>query len=554
VAEDAPLGLEAASWEEIFFPKKRKVLEERLLPEYVKKCRWSGGKARVIQKMEVIHNIPVPVKNEDAAILIIRVNYNEGLPENYLLPVSFMEQDDERDIRNSCPQSVIATVSIQKKRGYLYDAVYSESFRDAVFNLMAKRKKLKAETGELNFYVQKDVKKTGDKVSSKVLNAEQSNTSLIFENTYFMKLYRKLDSVINPDLEITRFLTEKANFAYVPKFIGAIELRQSGADAMVLGMMQELVPNQGDAWVYFGESLKRYFERAVAQASIHDLSPTVGSLSEPATFDQIPENLQNLIGGAYVERVTLLGQRTGEMHLALNSHPKVQDFEPEAFSLHYQRSLFSSLTSLVRGTFQSLEKNLGKLPDSVREEAREVLAMRGEILDVLKQIFSEKITTMKIRTHGDYHLGQVLFTGKDFVIIDFEGEPARSFSERRLKRSPLRDVAGMIRSFHYAAYNALFQFSGVREEDMGTHEKWAEQWYHYVSGFYIDAYLDTVKGSDFIPENKQHFDILMQTYLLEKAIYEINYELNNRPQWVAIPIRGIKYIMRRYLHGEEKRK
>ena len=553
-AEDAPLALEAASWEEIFSPKKRKVLEERLLPEYVKKCRWFGGKARVIQTMEVIQNIPVPVKNEVAAILLIRVNYNEGLPESYLLPISFMEHDDERDIRNSCPQSVIASVSIQKKRGYLYDGVYSEPFREAVFNLMARRKKLKAETGELDFYVQKDVKKAGDKVSSKVLNAEQSNTSLIFESTYFMKLYRKLDSVINPDLEITRFLTEKANFAHVPKFIGAIELRQSGADAMVLGMMQELVPNQGDAWVYFGESLKRYFERVVAQASIHDLYPTLGNLSEPATFDQIPEDLQSLIGGAYVERVHLLGQRTGEMHLALNSHPKVQDFEPEAFSLHYQRSLYSSLTSLVRGTFQSLEKNLGKLPDSVREEAQEVLAMRGEILDVLKQIFSEKITTMKIRTHGDYHLGQVLFTGKDFVIIDFEGEPARSFSERRLKRSPLRDVAGMIRSFHYAAYNSLFQFPGVRDEDMDSLEKWAEQWYHYVSGFYIDAYLDTVKGSDFIPENKQHFDILIQTYLLEKAIYEINYELNNRPKWVSIPIRGIKYIMRRYLHGEEKRK
>jgi maltose alpha-D-glucosyltransferase / alpha-amylase len=314
---------------------------------------------------------------------------------------------------------------------------------------------------------------------------------------------------------------------------------------MVLAMMQEMVPNQGDAWVYMGESLKRYFDRVLSLGNLQEVPPTLGSLSEPVRFDQVPEDFQTILGGAYIERVHLLGQRTGQMHLALNSLPQTPDFEPEPYSLHYQRSLFSSLTSLVRGTFQSLEKNMNKLPEAVQEEAREVLAMRADILERLKLVFAEKITTMKIRTHGDYHLGQVLFTGKDFVIIDFEGEPARSFSERRLKRSPLRDVAGMIRSFHYAAYNGLFQQQGVREEESQALENWAEQWYHYVSGFYIDAYLDTVKGSDFIPENKKHLDILVQTFLLEKAIYELNYELNNRPDWVTIPIRGIKYIMRK---------
>ncbi|MDQ3394535.1 MAG: alpha-amylase, partial [Bacteroidota bacterium] len=350
------------------------------------------------------------------------------------------------------------------------------------------------------------------------------------------------------------FLTEKVNFPHVPKFIGAIELNYGKKDSIVLGMMQDLVPNHGDSWTYINDSLKRYFERVMSHDGLENMYPTLGNLSEPARFDDIPEELQNLIGGGYVERVNLLGQRTGEMHIALNSKQDNTDFEPEAFSLHYQRSLFSSLTSLVRGTFQSLEKNLKKLSPAAQVEAKEVLDMRTEVLECLKLIFAEKITTMKIRTHGDYHLGQVLFTGKDFVIIDFEGEPARAFSERRLKRSPLRDVAGMIRSFHYAAYNALFNINGIREEDQEHLEQWAEQWYHYISGFYIDSYLNKVAGSDFIPEDKKHLDILIQTFLLEKAIYEINYELNNRPDWITIPLRGIKYIMRRYLHGEEKRK
>ncbi len=158
---------------------------------------------------------------------------------------------------------------------------------------------------------------------------------------------------------------------------------------------------------------------------------------------------------------------------------------------------------------------------------------------------------MKIRNHGDFHLGQVLFTGKDFVILDFEGEPARSFSERRLKRSPLRDVAGMIRSYHYAAYSGLILNDQYSKEDINTLSPWAEQWYHYMSGFYMKAYLDTVKGKDFIPEDKEDLAMLMETFLLEKAVYELNYELNNRPDWVMIPLRGIKAIMKKYQVLEE---
>jgi maltose alpha-D-glucosyltransferase/alpha-amylase len=191
----------------------------------------------------------------------------------------------------------------------------------------------------------------------------------------------------------------------------------------------------------------------------------------------------------------------------------------------------------------SLTRNIKKLPEEVKAEAMEVMDMKDEILTVFKRIYQHKIDVVKIRIHGDYHLGQVLYTGKDFVITDFEGEPARSLSERRLKRSPLRDVAGMIRSFHYAAYGSLYLDNQIRAED---HEKlipFVDQWYHYMSGFFMSAYLDTVEGSPFIPKGKEDLEILMTTFLLEKAIYELNYELNNRPNWVTIPLRGIKSII-----------
>jgi maltose alpha-D-glucosyltransferase/alpha-amylase len=191
------------------------------------------------------------------------------------------------------------------------------------------------------------------------------------------------------------------------------------------------------------------------------------------------------------------------MHLALASGTELPNFAPEEFSLHYQRSLFSSFQSLVRVTFQNQVRNIRKLPLHMRDEVKEVLAMKGDILQILKRIYRKKLDAVKIRIHGDYHLGQVLVTGKDFVILDFEGEPARSYSERRLKRSPLRDVAGMIRSFHYAAYSSLLLNDHLRKKEVAKLMPYAELWYHYMSGFFMKAYLETVKDSGFIPEIKR---------------------------------------------------
>jgi maltose alpha-D-glucosyltransferase/alpha-amylase len=260
-------------------------------------------------------------------------------------------------------------------------------------------------------------------------------------------------------------------------------------------------------------------------------------------YDAVPDMMKELIDGADAERARLLGVRTGEMHLALATATDEPDFKPENYSLHYQRSLFAGLQTLVRSTFLNQSRKLQQLPDDIRKQAEDVLSMRQEVLGVLKNIYRKKIDVVKIRIHGDYHLGQVLFTGKDFIITDFEGEPARSYSERRLRRSPLRDVAGMVRSFHYAAYASLYLDNQIRPEDLGKLIPFVEQWYHYMSNFFIKAYLETVKGSAFIPKEKEDLETLLTTFLLEKAIYELNYELNNRPTWITIPLNGIKALM-----------
>ncbi len=525
-------------------------LESRVLPPYIQERRWFGGKARTIQRMQIVNNTPLAVGRQGVALLFIEVSYNDGLPELYQLPIAFTSDEQEmNNLNTSQPTSIIARVTNEGTEGYLYDAMYWDEYRQLLLQLIARRKNLRTDHSELNGYsnriVSQVLKEHNGTIPSRILGAEQSNTSVIFDDRFFLKIYRKLDRALNPDVEVVSTLTDRANFEQVPRFLGSLEHVEAGKQPMVLVMLQELVPNQGDAWVMMESSLKRFFERIETSSEQVSVAPTIGTLSRPVSFTQSPEPVQMQLGGASVDRIELLGLRTAEMHVALASLSDQKDFAPEDFSLHYQRSLYSSLTSLVRSNFDSLRQHLPKLPDNVRAEAEEVLNMRGEILERLKMIFAHKIDTMKIRTHGDYHLGQVLFTGKDFYIIDFEGEPARSFSERRLKRSPLRDVAGMIRSFHYAAYNALFQQNVTVKEDETYMEEWAEQWYHYASNFFMHAYLGKTMGTGVVPAREEDFEILMETFLLEKAIYELGYELNNRPDWVLIPIRGIKYIMKK---------
>jgi len=305
-----------------------------------------------------------------------------------------------------------------------------------------------------------------------------------------------------------------------------------------------MIESSGDAWSYMLDRLAAFNERILSkQEQLPSPSELRGTLTNPAIFEELPEGLKVVADATVAERARLLGVRTAEMHIALASSQSLPEFIPEEFSLHYQRSLFSGFQSLVRATFQNQVRTLRKLPEEVRKEAEEVLMMKDDILAAFKRIYRKKFDTMKTRIHGDYHLGQVLFTGKDFIILDFEGEPARSYSERRLKRSPLRDVAGMIRSFHYAAYGSLFLNDQIRDDDRRRLLPFVEQWYHYMSGFFMQAYLETANGYDFIPAEREDLDTMLQTYILEKAIYELNYELNNRPDWMIIPIRGIKAIV-----------
>jgi maltose alpha-D-glucosyltransferase/alpha-amylase len=249
--------------------------------------------------------------------------------------------------------------------------------------------------------------------------------------------------------------------------------------------------------------------------------------------------------GPYLQAVQLLGQRTAELHLALASSDD-PEFAPEPFSKLYQRGLYQSMRTQARRTLDLLGKQLRKLPAPVRDQAQRVLESETRIFTQFKDLLVRKIVAQRLRCHGDFHLGQVLFTGKDFVIIDFEGEPDKPVGERRIKRSPLRDVAGMIRSLHYASHAGLAsQTPGllIRHDSLPSPETWTRYWYRWSAASFLRSYLATARTGGFLPEPREGLHTLLRAFMLEKALYELRYELNNRPDWVNIPLEGVLELL-----------
>jgi maltose alpha-D-glucosyltransferase/alpha-amylase len=548
---ELPLLKTDISWERLFDNYNEvRTFERKVLPLFMKKCRWFGGKAKVISKVAVHKVIPWKVDGDTHFLAIIEVDYVQRLPELYFLPLTFVLADSILERVEYTVQSVVCRAEIQGKAGFVMDSCYDKSFRDCLFTSMEKTARVKDDQGgTLEFNSSVFAKINAKTVDSKILKSDQSNTAIIYNDQYFFKFYRKLEKEVNPDLEIIRFLTEQTTFRNSPKYAGSVEYRDADGKTIVFGLLQEKVDNQGEAWGMSVDSVGRYYERVITKAKNLKLPKLI---NKPAIkFEEAPEMIQEFIGRGFYERVARLGQRTAEMHMALASDTSDPAFTPEPFTANYQRSLYSSLRKLVRDRFSLLESSLEKLSPESQDLAKKVLALEDVILEGFSEVYQVKINALKTRIHGDYHLGQVLFTGKDFVIIDFEGEPGFSFSERRLKKNPFKDVAGMMRSFHYAAFGKLLLNENYRDRDLELLEQAAEQWQHYVSRFYLGAYMERMGMGTNLSEEQE---ILIRTFLIEKAIYELGYELNGRPDWTIVPLRGIYYQVNRYIQERDEKK
>ena len=511
-------------------------LQDRLMA-YLPRQRWFGAKSKTVKSVGVLDY--ARLSDSNAALFYLEVSFDDGSRDVYQLPLA-VTRSEEREKAQADPNRIVA-VNTRAGSAIIHDGLENEDVRQAILSIVEKSSQLRTQRGALHGQRSStfDTVRGAEPLSSRAGSAEQSNTSILYGRKLIMKLFRRLQPGENPDTEIGRFLTDTAHFTRIAPFLGDITLRSKDSEAITVAMLQGLVENDGDGWQWTLNELSHYYRRVMK------LSPpqTVGSY---ATFlaDAPPGALIREHVGEYLGAAALLGKRTAEMHLALatttgNPAFAAAQFTPEDLSADARRIENQLLLS-----FSALERSLSDLTGASASRAALALGRRDNLLSRIRAITSATPDDLgqRIRIHGDYHLGQVLRAHGDFVILDFEGEPAKDLAARRAKQSPLRDVAGMLRSFGYAAYAGLPALDEHADEAKNL-EPWTELWQNAVSSEFLHAYKFTIGATEphLIPPPPQA-QMLLDAYLLEKALYELLYELDNRKAWVRIPLAGISAL------------
>lgn len=532
------------------------------LPAWLLHQRWFGAKTRTVQSIHVSSwtSLPQPTKANSAdtlgiALFVIEVAYVLGESDLYQIPLAVAPAAELEDIVATAPQSVIATFMTEDGPSLLYDATAREDLRQALLKLIGTQATVplnersnatsphdqRPPQGSFRGYRSEifvGVRGTGH-LPARLGSAEQSNTNILYEQKMILKLFRRLQVGENPDVEIGRFLTNVAHFSHIAPFLGELTITSAAGEQMTSAMLQELVVNQGDGWQWTLDELTRFYEGIETASAPEDegQAPSFSRLERASTEARDR-------AGLYLEAASLLGRRSAEMHLALATETSDLAFRAEPLTAADLAADAQRLTDQINRTQDSLKLALAGLHEGLADNAATVLSRRIEHLRRAQTLSERVVSGFKIRIHGDYHLGQTLRTKNDFVLLDFEGEPARSLVERRRKQCPLRDVAGMLRSFSYAARSALDLYAKRRPDRESALEPWVRMWENAVSSEFLHAYWQTMSNRPELLPDPNQADLLLQAYLLEKALYELLYELNNRPSWVHIPLAGILALPR----------
>ena len=538
---DLPTIRVRGPWTDVLEGRARSALEAAL-PPFLRSRRWFGGKARTVARVTLLDAVPLPGPGPGTVLCLARVEYAESAPEVYALCLGF---DPGRTA-----DAGVALLATASGEGLLHEALGAADVERALLRAILRGQCLAGRRGRLVATAGREIRRVlgpeeeALRLEPRPLRAEQSNSSVVFGRKAILKLFRRAEAGTNPDLEIGAYLTEQARFPNVPPVAGWIEYRPPRGQGVTLAILQGFVPNAGDAWSLALDDVGAFFDRVLTGDPDLPLLAPGGTLLEMAGREA-DAAARELLGPA-LARAALLGRRTAEMHLALSSFTDDEAFAPEPLTSAHQRSLGRALQERAGAVFALLRRRLGDLDARTRAAAEDVLSRREELLGLCRSVLAHRITAWRTRLHGDYHLGQVLWTGEDFVILDFEGEPAHTLAERRRKRSPLRDVAGMVRSYHYAAHHGL----GRRREEGAVPpgqearaEAWAEGCYASVSASFLRGYLEAAGDAPHLPPDRAQLEGLLDVYLLEKAVYELGYELDNRPAWVRLPLRGLAQLL-----------
>jgi maltokinase len=528
-------------WEQIFEDKAFQTdLEEIILPEYVQSCRWFAGKSSTIKHVRVQSFQRIRSENKEYYILFLEVQFKEAFSHQYLLPIAFVSQADMEELEDTPMITRLATPLLE---GTLYDALYTADFRDLLFAHILKNKVIVLPEGSLQF--EKDPLfdiKSSKKSSSRILKADQSNTAVIYHDQYFFKWFRRIFPESNPDLEISRYLKQN-RFTHTASYLGSISWLRYGKAPISLGLLQEKIVNEGDAWPWMLRQVNQFFDQFETNPSpLFNYFPKE-KLFEPIKPKSLAPHILEALQPSLVDQIILLGKRTAQMHVTLSLDHSQTQFTPVPFNPDYSVWLKNKVTYLFDQRIGLLEKNLSKLRGLAREYGQTFLDRRNEVLEEILGFDEAKLCSMRTRVHGDYHLGQVLVQAGDFYILDFEGEPESTIRDRKVKQSPLKDVAGMLRSFHYAIYATLFDETKQWKTPQAEQFEMAERFYQLICGLYMHGFIKAAMKGGLDIGYRPEIHYLLRYHLLEKAVYELGYELNSRPAWAIIPLRGIMKTM-----------
>jgi len=529
--DDVPVLVLINSWGS-FFPERvtpwranaaqqlRAQLEEQLLPTFIAAQRWFGGKGVAITSARLSDHLEWQYQLAQWMLTVIDVE-SGGEHAQYFLPLAIAFDDVPESRWLKLQPFAIARVRQQASVGVLADAAADESFARAVVEAIGAAEEIATAHGKLvcvptAAYAQLRGHPEADLAAGAPLT-QGSNTALRCGDRLFLKLYRRLRPGVNPEAEVGRFLTEVAHFSHIAPVAGVVEYHREGAEVATVALLQAFVMNQGDGWDYSVNYLMRFLQ--------DQRSP------EPPSVD---------VHGAYLALVRTLAKRTAQLHRALATATENPAFAAQATTAEDVRAWRERASNAVAATFALLESALERLPQVTQPYAAELLAAREHLVARIGTLATDEAAegALKIRVHGDFHLGQVLLVRNDFVIVDFEGEPARALAERREKQSPLRDVAGMLRSFTYARRAALV---GTTPQSADDHAKWEtllDEWEKGVRETFIRVYDEIARAA---PLYKSFAAVrpLLSLFEIEKALYELRYEIGNRPEWAVIPIRAL---------------
>jgi len=525
-------------WSDLFRQHNLPQLENDVVPAFLPRQRWFGEKDQRIKGASVRARGEIARQFEDGSgsetflAQVVEAQLAGGGRPLYFLPLAAIWSPAETELRQGLAPVTLAEMRQSRKEGALVDAFSQEGFPLAVFDAIRREATLPLEGGEIRCHKTSrfDPSAVPERLAVRRAAAEQSNSSVFFEDYGMLKLYRRLQPGPHPEVEMSRFLVESAGFANTPPLLATLEIAvdgESGREEHALGVLFGFIRNQGDGWTQALNYLTRYLDDALISGGE---SPS--ALADPDVF--------------FLMLARQLGIRTAEMHRALAEHAgNHPDFAPEPLCPEDTAEWRDDLANATAHMLSGLERERPSLPAPTRDLADRVLTLRHGLFERILRLIPDTVEAQKTRYHGDFHLGQVIVVQNDFFIIDFEGEPARPLASRRRKSSPLRDVAGMIRSFDYAAVAAVRQLAEARPAAEPRMTQLAEAWRQRAVDGFRAAYRKTMRGCAAYPASKKQARDMTAFFILEKAVYEVSYELANRPAWVDIPLKGILGILAR---------